>query len=452
MPRRQIAATFIFALLAIASIGLGLITIHCWFFLLLTVGFLALPFLLRFHRRLLQNYAVVLVSSIVIIIVIDQTGLRWFYHNRVQQPPANIFDETPDELAQKREDRERTTIAAYHHFLQYTLIPRFDENANNYGFGGRDLADPKPEDETRVFCLGGSTTFGNFDEASYPFHLQKYMDQHGGGRNYSIQNAGVPAYTTLHSLINLAIRVMYHEPDYVLVYHGINDLLYHAPGVFKPDYSHTSYMSAMILKLVREGRLPILWHGMRLVPDDSPRFSHPTGLFYLSRVSFLGRTLSEHWRLNLPTSKAGSRIEYSALPDNYPLEVQPSDIGRSSEISDEAIWTYRTNLYNIVSLCRAHGVTPVLLTFTYGDPAIVKEGKRIEIYGRFLTQEAALKALEEQNKAIRELAEEEGVPLIDIRAKLPTGPDSFTDGVHFTKVFAEQFGNYVGASLLELEE
>lgn len=85
----------------------------------------------------------------------------------------------------------------------------------------------------RIACLGGSTTFCIFinEELSWPYLLQKEL-----GDRYAVINYGFPGYTTVESIVQMALIVPEMKPQMVIFYHGWNDLHnYYQPGSY-PDY------------------------------------------------------------------------------------------------------------------------------------------------------------------------------------------------------------------------
>ena len=407
---------------------------------------LILPFIIFWgEKNSFLNYTLLLGSLLVITLLTDKLLFKTLVNNYIIKS-SNIFDEPGKDVLKKYEDRKEEPIAAYHHFLEYTLIPKSSELCNSEGFGGKELIMPKPENEIRIFSLGGSTTHQGLGSSSYPFHLQKYLDKKSTGlTSFNVQNAGVPAYTTLHSLINLESRVLSFDPDYVIIYHGINDLLYHDPDNFKADFSHTSFMSIMILDWVRKGLFPIRWHGLNLIPD-SIWTERKRGLYYIRKISSIIDYLI--MVLNIETTQAGvPKQKYINFPETYPKDIQPKGEG-TNRISEKALKAFYNNIYNMVILCKSHGITPILTTFIHGDTNNKLIAKIIDGYARFITLEAALKVLEKHNDIIKTIARENNVPLFDIKQDLTINENTFCDdGVHFRSEFAEKLGSYIGEKL-----
>lgn len=126
-----------------------------------------------------------------------------------------------------------------HYYLGKWLKPgaeyhnqRASLSVNSRGFRGDEFDVPKPAGTYRIFSLGGSTTFGYFpsitaNEFTYPGQLQTLLNQHKPDpqvNRYEVINAGVPGYSVRTSLMNFASRILYYQPDMIVIYHNTNDL------------------------------------------------------------------------------------------------------------------------------------------------------------------------------------------------------------------------------------
>jgi Tfp pilus assembly protein PilF len=73
----------------------------------------------------------------------------------------------------------------------------------------------------RIICLGESTTAGTED--SYPFQLEKILNQLNTRIKFSVINKGVPATDTKSILKKLEENINKYRPDMVITMMGIND-------------------------------------------------------------------------------------------------------------------------------------------------------------------------------------------------------------------------------------
>ena len=133
-----------------------------------------------------------------------------------------------------------------HPFFGFTYNPAFDIDIhdvyglygniqiriNSHGLRGEELPERKPAGEIRILCLGGSTTAGEeVGEAdTYPAQLQAMLTRHYPTRRIRVINAGIPSYALHQALPHYALQLYRFEPDFVPIYHGLNDLFRHRLG------------------------------------------------------------------------------------------------------------------------------------------------------------------------------------------------------------------------------
>jgi lysophospholipase L1-like esterase len=96
---------------------------------------------------------------------------------------------------------------------------------NSLGFRGPEFQPVKPKGTFRIFCLGGSSTFGyrNSDGGTYPLLLEKILRQSSGDTNIEVINAGFPYYNTSSVLALLREELSRYNPDLITLYAAFND-------------------------------------------------------------------------------------------------------------------------------------------------------------------------------------------------------------------------------------
>ena len=98
---------------------------------------------------------------------------------------------------------------------------------NSFGFRGKNFNLIKPPNTIRILCLGDSTTFGvgGLDnEDTYPFLLEKILNESKNLNNFEVINAGMPGSTVYEGYILLKQRnLMQLKPDIVIICYGWND-------------------------------------------------------------------------------------------------------------------------------------------------------------------------------------------------------------------------------------
>jgi lysophospholipase L1-like esterase len=98
-------------------------------------------------------------------------------------------------------------------------------HTNSLGFRGRDFTPEKPAGAYRVFCTGGSSTFGfhNDDDETYPHYTQQLLAEDEATQHVEVLNAGFPYYNTATIRGLLEDELVRYAPDLVTVYTGYND-------------------------------------------------------------------------------------------------------------------------------------------------------------------------------------------------------------------------------------
>ena len=123
---------------------------------------------------------------------------------------------------------------------------RMQTNPRKLGFfQPQSFEMPKPDDLFRVFCLGGSVTFGfvhpglveGDPSVAYPAQLETILRREAGaGRRVEVINAGALGYSSFR-VLSVLKEVMRYQPDLVLVSTGQNEYherLFYAPLLERP--------------------------------------------------------------------------------------------------------------------------------------------------------------------------------------------------------------------------
>ena len=110
----------------------------------------------------------------------------------------------------------------------YGLVTH-DEDHHRHSWNEGKSANP-----TLIATLGGSTTYdiGNADDATWASDLSKLL-----GKDYAVENLGVPGYSSLENLIQSLFAFRDRRPACAIYYVGWNDLhTAHVAGL-RNDYS-----------------------------------------------------------------------------------------------------------------------------------------------------------------------------------------------------------------------
>lgn len=345
---------------------------------------------MKLRRRNPWRKAGLGLSTAAILLFIAEVGLRLFFSQAAPDSPYRIFARDP--LVRG------PSLYQPHPYLAFALNPTHPE-VNSLGFRGPEVPPNSRGRRLRIAALGGSTTYSSSvsEPQSYPRQLEQMLRAKTGREEIDVINAGVADYTTFESFVNLAFRVLDLKPKIVLIYHAGNDLRAAMIKNHRPDNStyrcawrNETALGDLLVKHSALGR----WIGVRL-------------------AGYRPRNLDEYISLQLPIIGIQANWLYERPPLVY----------------------FVRNLRYMIRLSLDEGVTPVLCTFPYFSE---NESSLPEGEGELL----------QMNKAIRFIAAEENVLLIDLARELPNDPKLFDDDMHATAAGAAAKAEIIAQRLL----
>lgn len=191
----------------------------------------------------IRKWALVLSAAILSMIAVE-VGWRIYLFNFASHEHLARWARVKDLPADAMRYRS-------HPYLSYCLNPGYTgpdgkTHHNALGFRGPEIAEVKPQGQYRIVCLGGSSTYDTKiedDTQTFTAQLERQLEQRGHAQ-VRVINAGVGAYTSWESLVNLQLRVFNLQPDLIIVYHATNDV--HARLIPPADYrrDNTGYRRA----------------------------------------------------------------------------------------------------------------------------------------------------------------------------------------------------------------
>ena len=296
------------------------------------------------------------------------------------------------------------------------LPPQTLHTKNSLGFRGE--APPKNfQDYLTILTIGGSTTecFYLSDGRTWPDLLGRELER--GFNRVWINNAGLDGATTYRHIILMEDYVVKLKPKVVLFLIGIND-------VGAGDIAAAEQ---------RRGRHPgRLWRA----------------LLYHSEVYALEQNLYHYFM----AQSRGLRHTEIDLRKVETLEQVPEAAART-------IQDYRTNslpffaqrVERLVKICRDHGIEPVLITqpTLYGpgvDPVTGVNLATLKVQDHF-NGLMMFNFIELYNDVTRQVAQKNGVLLIDLAQELSRNSAYYYDYLHFTEPGAAQVAAIVGRRL-----
>ncbi|MEQ9449979.1 MAG: GDSL-type esterase/lipase family protein [Pseudomonadales bacterium] len=279
-----------------------------------------------------------------------------------------------------------------------------DTPINADGFTGTELSALEAStEEINVLTLGGSTLF---NRRMTERMLSNWQQMHGA--NWTVTGGALRTHTTRASLIKYQEIFSHYDFDYVVIYHGVNDLwTNNVPAAdFRTDYSHMQpwYKRNILLENSLVARY--LYNG----------YYRGTGVF-------------------------------------------PRDNINAADFASNA--TFESNLQELIAAIRANGATPILMSFAwhipenysldgfkayevgYNNPTHYDECP-VELWGTTSYVRAGLNL---HNQTLRKLARNTQTHLIDLDSYLSGNIENFGDVVHLSDIGTDRLVERVGREL-----
>ena len=273
--------------------------------------------------------------------------------------------------------------------------------------------------------LGGSTTECTYvdEDQRFPYLAGRLIEQQTGLKVNSY-NAGRSGNNTLHCLNILLNKVVNLKPDIVVLMENINDL---AILMYEKTYWNTNPSRSPILE-----KPP----NFKTVGQDLRQ------MFYTVRdLTFpnLSRELKKLFH-----------SEHTSKGDEF-KEVRGTKITIDQDL---LVREFSLNLQTFINLCRARGITPVLMTQASRlteapDPLIKKLMHQLETsqgitYGEFKA------AFDRLNQTIREVGAKNQVLVIDLAREIPPVKENICDVAHFNDQGSRLVASRLAADLTPL--
>jgi hypothetical protein len=128
---------------------------------------------------------------------------------------------------------------------------RYVVDINSRGFRTKEFSERRPAGTIRVICIGGSTTFaGQTNDETYPAILEKQLQAAYPSRKIEVLNFGISGVVSNY-WIKRANELFGYEPDIVVQYEGVNDILGALPGYARAHpWKRYLYRSLLLQRLL----------------------------------------------------------------------------------------------------------------------------------------------------------------------------------------------------------
>jgi Flp pilus assembly protein TadD len=255
-------------------------------------------------KKIIMGCGVALVFFIFVEVILMASGVEPMYERT--DPSVGFSGYAPLFIKHTEANGEQIYRTAHNKFSWFNL---------------QTFPEKKSEGTIRIFCVGGSTTYGRpyNDLTSFCGWLRKFLPAVDPSRNWEVINAGGISYAS-YRVARLMTEIAEYEPDLVIVYSGHNEFL--------------------------ESRT---YNKLMKVPEF---------------VRSLG-TLASHMRLYTVLSDiiykpaAVLSTEVNPLLDN---SVGPEDYHRDDEMRDAILNDYETSLLRIADISERAGAKMILVT------------------------------------------------------------------------------------------
>jgi lysophospholipase L1-like esterase len=281
---------------------------------------------------------------------------------------------------------------------------------NELGFRGPAL---KP-DRINILCFGASETFGLYESEGqeYPRLLERKLNERAGKDAFQVVNAAYPG----ESALTAAIRA----PEIVASIHPRIAIVYPAPA----DYIWLPYLRPT--------------RATSAAPAQ-PRFELRLG----DRLRTFAKGL-------LPEAIQNRLRERETRLGSADFKVM-------DRLPEENVQRFHDDVTLVVQTLRDRGVVPVVVTHANSfGPTLDEDDRRLLISWRkfypMLKEEGFLDMERRMNEALRAVAKEQNILLIDVAAEIPPTRQNFGDFVHFTNQGADVMAEKLTEALLPLAQ
>jgi lysophospholipase L1-like esterase len=299
------------------------------------------------------------------------------------------------------------------------------------GYRGKSFSVPKPPGEVRIVVLGGSSVFDPFasEGRDWPHLLEEHLKARGRPM-VRVINGGIPGHATFDSLGRFYSEIWLYEPDYVLLYHGWNDIRYFC--CLSRNNTLLRIYRPRPYEIDRRSRIFLVPNPFIYYAGSIDRLLSHSQVYVRLRYRYL------NWRVGTPRSE-GVISEPEVRQDEY-----SSDAPRQFEL----------NLRLLVDAARHIGAIPVLATEARLVTPSHSPHETWKIGYEFvrLSHRALVRAYTDCDRAVFAVGRAQGVPVLDTSALLSGRADFFEDHVHTTTAGSEALAHAAADFLAALME
>ncbi|MFP6584988.1 MAG: SGNH/GDSL hydrolase family protein [Candidatus Hydrogenedentota bacterium] len=371
-------------------------------------------------RSIFGNVVVLVISTAVALVIAEFIASYWLV-NHATQDQFRHYGTLKQNMERFEERGESASKYFSHRYIGYIPSPNYKRGENYHnadGYRGDPIPAVKDPNEFRIVCVGGSTTYTSFVDVpsnSYPAVLERELHERGF-THVRVINAGAEGWASWETLVNVNFRVLDLDPDMVIIYHAVNDVISRIvwpAKAFRGDRSGTLQHTSGL-----DRPEPVFERSTltRMLMVSLGRWSSPLEL----RNTFAKMLPTDKFWLYYNQNRKGRYPQgvFKTTPIERILEVNTTDY-------------FERNIESVIVTCKQQGIVPVLATF--------KVNRNFD--GPVLAQPALVDAIEEHNQVTRTIGAELNVPVFEFAEAFSSDMNLFSDPVHLTEEGAQLKGS-----------
>lgn len=348
--------------------------------------------------KVLYKYALIVAINLLIFLILlkiadtffeqEETGFQFQHKELVltEYPPNADYSVVPTEAIM----REVDTLEKKEYRLR--------SDSNGFIIGPTDLTADDPY--TDIIFFGGSTTECFFvdEDKRFPYLTGRLLSEQIG-RRVSVKNAGLMGKRSMQSYLDFLVRGTQQSPKMVVMMHNVNDLvqLLYVGGYFDGPASRRM-----------------------IVAQEQPE----------QRRNIIVRIASRFKNMIFPNIYRVVTEQILSEPETVDeWEGWRSDIDVEFDLLMEE---FQKSLSLFVTLAKVNDIDVVLMTqfnrFNLDDDFIIENYYRNAVEG--IPHENFFEYYHAFNEVIRNVAEREGIMLIDLANEIPSTNEYLYDAVH----------------------
>ncbi len=204
----------------------------------------------------------------------------------------------------------------------------------------------KPDNTYRIFCLGGSTTYGHpfWDVTSYSRWMREFLPTIDESKKWEVINAGGISYAS-YRVANVMEELSQYDPDLFIVFSAHNEFLERRTYQDMFDRSSIIYTFSGLLSKTRT------WWFVKSLIDRIPQ---------AQSVQKSEATVTQAVTKNKPPLSAKAILP-TEVDEILNHTVGPIDYHRDPEWKESVLRHYRSNLERMISIARNSGAKIVFV-------------------------------------------------------------------------------------------